>query len=227
MEEKLQGKDISISYAITVKDEVYELNQLFSVLSKHIRKNDELVILIDSEEQSKKHDSLIAMIDYFRENVLANTSIHYHGLNKNFGEHKNFLNKLCTKDYIFQIDADEYPHENLLIQLQHILALNHGEIELYFVPRINTVESITEEHINKWGWQLSKEGWVNWPDFQGRIYLNSPVVEWKGAVHEKIVGASVYTMLPVNHPAGKELYCLYHPKTIEKQENQNKFYETI
>jgi len=27
---------------------------------------------------------------------------------------------------------------------------------MFIVPRINTVEGITQEHINKWGWQISK-----------------------------------------------------------------------
>jgi hypothetical protein len=63
---------------------------------------------------------------------------------------------------------------------------------------------------------------VNWPDYQSRIYRNSPEIKWENKVHEKIVGFKQYTTLP----AVDEL-ALIHPKTIERQERQNAYYDTL
>ena len=81
---------------------------------------------------------------------------------------------------------------------------------------------MTQDHINKWRWQVNEDGWVNWPDYQGRIYKRSPMIEWKGKVHERIEGMNKYSHLPA-----KEEFAFHHPKTIDRQEKQNKFYESI
>jgi glycosyltransferase involved in cell wall biosynthesis len=140
-------------------------------------------------------------------------------LNGDFASFKNHLKKFCTKDYIFQIDADEYLSEELLLSLPEILELN-PEVELYAVPRINTVEGLTQEHIQKWGWNVNENGWVNYPDYQTRILKNIPEINWINKVHERLVGAKNTVLLP-------EGYDLIHPKTIEKQEKQNQLYSTI
>ena len=123
-------------------------------------------------------------------------------------------------DYIFHIDADEYPNDGLLEYVKPILEAN--EIDLIWVPRVNTVNGITEQHIQQWGWRVSEAGWVNYPDYQSRIFKNTPELRWQNKVHERIMGAKNYSHLPPN-----ESLSLYHPKTIEKQEKQNKFYETL
>jgi hypothetical protein len=132
---------------------------------------------------------------------------------------KNNLKRHCTRDYIFQIDADEYLTEELLASLPEILELN-PEVELYAVPRINTVKGLTSEHINKWGWYINENGWINYPDHQTRILKNKPEISWINKVHERLVGAKTTVPLP-------EGYELIHPKTIEKQEKQNQFYEQL
>ena len=132
---------------------------------------------------------------------------------------KNNLKEHCTKEYIFQIDADEYLSNELLQYLPEILEMN-PEIELYAVPRINTVEGLTQEHIQKWGWVISNDGWVNYPDYQQRIFKNTPEIKWINKVHERIIGARVIAPLP-------DGFDLLHPKTIERQERQNNYYNTI
>ena len=124
--------------------------------------------------------------------------------------------------YIFQIDADEVPNELLIQHLPELLELNPDN-DVYLVPRINTVTGLTEEHIKKWGWNVNVMGWVNWPDYQWRIYKNSPEIKWINKVHERLEGFKTYSMLP----ADTEALSLYHPKTIEKQEKQNELYENI
>jgi hypothetical protein len=63
---------------------------------------------------------------------------------------------------------------------------------------------------------------INWCDYQTRIYKNTQEIKWEGIVHEKIQGAKNYAYLPaLDH------WCLSHPKTIERQEKQNNYYDTL
>ena len=196
----------SISYAITACNEHVELARLLELLENNIRDEDEIVIQLDMDNATKEV------------RTVANKYTMY-PLNGDFASFKNHLKKFCTKDYIFQIDADEYPSEELLLSLPEILELN-PEVELYAVPRINTVEGLTQEHIQKWGWNVNENGWVNYPDYQTRILKNIPEINWINKVHERLVGAKNIVPLP-------EGYDLIHPKTIEKQEKQNQFYSTL
>jgi glycosyltransferase involved in cell wall biosynthesis len=142
-------------------------------------------------------------------------------LKGNFAAFKNNLKKHCTGAWIFQIDADEYLSEGLIKNLSAILQSN-PTVDLLLVPRINTVEGLTQEHINKWQWRVDEKGWVNFPDYQTRILQNSPKINWASKVHEVLTGHNNYIMLPA-----EEGYCLYHPKGIERQERQNAYYNTI
>ena len=199
----------SISYAITACNEHVELDRLLSQLTEHIRPEDEIVVQMDitATDEVKAVVNKHKLINYF------------HPLNKDFATFKNNLKGLCTKDYIFQIDADEYLSEELLAYLPAILEDNN-QVEMFSIPRINTVEGLTQEHIKQWGWRVDERGWVNYPDYQNRILKNKPEIYWVNKVHEKIIGAMITTEIP----PGLDLI---HPKTIEKQEKQNNYYNTI
>jgi hypothetical protein len=141
--------------------------------------------------------------------------------NGDFARWKNMLNNSCSGDYIFQIDADEMPTEYMMEIIPQIIESN--PVDLIRVPRINTVEGLTDEHIQKWGWNVNDKGWVNYPDYQWRIYKNDPRIQWHGEVHEKIIGHSTFAHLPMEE---FEL-ALRHDKTITKQEKQNNYYDTL
>jgi hypothetical protein len=106
-------------------------------------------------------------------------------------------------------------------ELTNLIVLLNQEVDLFYLPRINTVSGITNEHITKWGWKVNEKGWVNFPDYQGRVYRKK--MSWYGRVHEKIIGGTRFSVLPTND----ELYFIEHHKTIQKQEKQNNFYTTI
>jgi glycosyltransferase involved in cell wall biosynthesis len=199
----------SISYAITACNEYVELDRLLSQLTEHIRPEDEIVVQMDitATEEVKAVVNKYKLMNYF------------HPLNNDFATFKNNLKSLCTKDYIFQIDADEYLSEALLAYLPAILEDN-SKVEMFSIPRINTVEGLTEQHIKQWGWRVDERGWVNYPDYQNRILKNKPEIHWVNKVHEKIVGAMTTTEIP----PGLDLI---HPKTIDRQEKQNNYYNTI
>jgi len=206
---------MKISYAIPVCNEHVELEKLLSFLVKHIDENDEIVVQCD---QGNTTYEVYKVIDSF--SVLRLKKIEF-PLNGHFSNFKNNLKENCSGDWIFQIDADELPHESLINNLKELLKLN-PTTELFLVPRVNTVEGLTQEHVNKWRWNVNEKGWVNWPDYQTRIIQNGPKIKWQNKVHEQIIGISTQGALPM-----EEEWALYHPKTIGKQEYQNNFYNTL
>jgi hypothetical protein len=210
---------MTITYAITVCDEFVEIQRLVNLLLKHKRPQDGIVVLVDMT----KNEPTSELLGYLHRLSSSNYITLSEGrFNNHFADWKNFLIKSCKGDYIFQIDADEYPNELLISHLPDLLELNPDN-EVYLVPRANTVEGLTDEHIAKWRWHVMANGHVNWPDYQWRIWKNIPEIKWINKVHEKLEGFKTYAMLP----ADTQAFCLYHPKTIEKQEKQNNYYDTL
>jgi len=209
----------TISYSITCYNEIVEMSRLLKIICDYKWDVDEIVILID--DTNEVPEELLYVIDEYSKDLDNNISVYSHKLNKNFGEHKNYLNQQCKNQYIFNVDADEQISEILINNIHEILDAN-SDVDLFRVPRVNTVENITQEHINKWGWKVNSDGWLNWPDYQNRIFRNTPEIHWVYPVHEIITGHKTIVNLPE-----EEAYCLYHHKTIKKQVQQNKFYSKI
>ena len=207
---------MKISYAITVCNEFVEIQNLVSFLLENKRNEDEIVILYDSKNGDE------GVEEYLRaKSVNSEFAWHSGNFKNHFADWKNKLTSLCSGDYIFQIDADEIPNK-LLIEMLPELFKENPDNEVYMVPRVNTVEGLTEAHINKWKWNVDDNGWVNWPDYQWRIWKNKPEIKWKNKVHEVLEGYKKFAPLP-----SLETFALYHPKDIKKQEKQNSYYETL
>ena len=136
---------------------------------------------------------------------------------------ENFKVLAISIDTIGNVNRDvtKPQWEELLQQLKQILEMNDG-VDLVWIPRVNTIEGMEQHHIQKWGWRVTENGWVNYPDYQSRVFKNSNKIRWQNKVHERIFGAKTYAHLPPH-----EELSLYHPKTIDKQIKQNKFYEGI
>ena len=203
---------MQISYAIPVCNEHVELEKLLDFLYEHIDENDEIIVQCDKGNTTP---------EVYK--VLYNLKQSYieFPLKGDFSSFKNNLKENCTGDWIFQIDADELPTYYLIKNIKELLKLN-PTTEIFMVPRVNTVKGLTQEHITKWGWNVNKSGWVNWPDYQTRIIQNGPQIKWQNKVHEQIVGISTKGALPM-----EEEWSLYHPKNIGKQEAQNHFYDSL
>ena len=201
-----------ISIAITVCNEYKELETLLDYLQERALSPEyEIVVQIDQDNHTQEVVGVI---------LDRGIKHWFFPLNKDFATYKNELKNHCSGEFIFQIDADELVAPEMLELLPKILESN-PEVDLYYVPRINTVSGITEEHILKWGWRYENER-VNFPDYQWRIYRNSKLIRWKNKVHEVLEGYKQYAALPA-----EDEFCLLHPKTIERQEKQNSFYNTI
>ena len=204
-----------ISYAIPVCNEHEELKRLLQFLISKIPEGDEIVVLCDEGNTTTE---VLRVLNKYADRI----SIYENPLNKDFAQQKNYLTKMCTGDWVFLIDVDEYPDSYLCASL-HTMIESNPDVEAYWVSRINTVQGLTQEHISKWNWTVDNRGWVNFPDKQMRIYKNDiNRIYWTKPVHEQLVGYKKFGSLP-----GTEEYCLHHPKDIIRQEKQNNFYNTI
>ena len=208
----LSNKKIRISYAILACVESVELEQLLPFLKKYKRDEDEIVVLLDNETYTASVEEVA--------NKYAD-KVEFRSLDKDFASQKNELIKRCSGDYIFNIDADELPHTNLMENL-HTLLEKNSEVDVFYVPRVNTVAGITNEHIHEWRWHVNDKGWVNFPDPQMRIMKNIPSIRWENPVHEILRGHGTFVHLP-----HEEQWSIYHHKDIDRQEKQNEFYSRI
>lgn len=204
----------AISYAIPVCNEHKELERLLTLLTKHKRSHDEIVVQCD---QGNTTFEVYQVLEAFKGKVVV---VEF-PLKGNFAAFKNNLKANCRGAWIVQLDADELLEEVFLEHLPEILR-NNPTVDLFCLPRINTVEGLTEEHIKKWGWRVDEKGWVNFPDIQTRIIQNSPKISWVGRVHEVITGHTTHAVLPLEPE-----YCIIHHKGIRRQEIQNTFYNLI
>jgi len=208
---------INVTYAITVCNELVEITNLINFLHPRIKKDDEILIQYDSDSVTSQIKDYLTILRQFHSNIRV---IEF-PLNKDFASYKNNLKNHANGIFIFQIDADEIPSEYLVENIHSFLESNK-DVDLFFVPRINTVNGLTESHIQKWKWQVNENGWINFPDYQTRIYRRTSEIEWQGKVHERIIGYNTLSVIPA-----EEDYCLYHHKQIERQEKQNDYYDTI
>jgi hypothetical protein len=209
---------INVTYAITVCNELEEITKLIDFLKNKIDKDDEILIQYDENSATKPVKDYLTIISQLHN---SNIKVISYPLNNDFASFKNNLKDNASGIFIFQIDADEIPSEHLMENIKDIIEYNK-DVDLFFVPRVNTVDGLTKEHIKKWKWQVNELGWVNFPDYQTRLYRRTSEIQWQGKVHERIVGYNTLSVLPQ-----EEQYCLYHHKQIERQEKQNDYYDTI
>ena len=205
---------MKISYSILTHNETKSLEKLLRFLVKWKADGDEIVILDDFSDNQKTKE----LLDFY---VSAHDIVYeQRSLNNDYATQKNYLKSMCSGDYSFNLDADEMISRWLIKNIHGILEDN--QIDLIYLPRINTVEGLTQQHIQQWGWNVNEEGWINFPDWQGRVFKNRPNIKWEKPVHEMIKGFQTYAHLPTEKP-----FCMLHYKKIEKQEQQNKKYDGI
>lgn len=142
---------IKITYAITVCDELEELVRLINFLQREINPEDQILIQYDSDKVSDEVMGYLGVLT----SLHSNYKVVGYPLNGNFAEFKNNLKRYADGQFLFQIDADELIDEYLVQNLREFLDMNKG-VDLYFVPRINTVEGITLKHTYNYGWSITK-----------------------------------------------------------------------
>ena len=205
-----------ISFGLTTHNEGHYIQQLLDQLIPHCEKTGDEIVVVDDNSTDAFTSQIL--YEYSNEDKIR---LYYHALDNDFAGHKNYVNSLCEGDYIFQIDADEKLHTNLLTYL-HDIVYNNTNVDLFLIPRVNVVTGLTNDDIKRWGWSVNDKGWVVWPDYQTRLYRNSDYIRWEGNVHERIVGYKTHAPLPA-----EEEWALYHIKDIKRQREQNDYYATI
>jgi len=205
---------MKISYAILTHNEGGYIEKLIKTLADHKRVEDEIVVVDDYSTCELTR----AILNNW--STTGEINLHQREFDKDHTQ-KNYLNSLCTGDYIMQLDADECLHPQLIESLSAFLESN-PDVDLFYVPRINTVKGLTPEWVDKWQWTVNDRGWVNFPDWQMRLYRNCTEIKWDGLLHSKVVGFKTYGFLPA-----EELYSILHPKDIARQIVQNELYDKI
>ena len=207
---------MKITYAITVCNEQFEIIRLVEMILNNKRPEDDIVVLYDQSNGNSE------IPDWLTKKSKLPGFQFWRGFFKgHFADWKNKLTEYCSGDYIFQIDADELIHKDLPKYLPEIFSAN-PDIDVYRVGRKNLVEGLTLEHVREWGWTVNEVGYINYPDYQWRIYKNNKEIIWVNKVHEVLKGYNQYTELPPN-----DVTCLIHNKTIERQIKQNKYYSNL
>jgi len=208
---------MTISYAIPVCNEWKEIKYLMDYLFKHKREQDEIVVQCDKGNTTPE---VYGVLKHYSEFNMPYKLVEF-PLNGDFASFKNNLKDHCSGDYIFQIDADEYPDDYLMGTIESVIKMNDS-VDVFWVPRINKVNGLTQEHVTKWRWNVDQDGRVNFPDYQCRILKNVKRIKWKNKVHEQLIGHKTQSQLPAN-----DEFCLIHIKNIDRQEKQNEFYSTL
>ena len=139
-----------ISFAITTHNEGEYIRDLLDQLVPYCERTGDEIVVVDDNSTDVLTQNLL--YDYDNADKIE---LYSHELNNDFAEHKNFLNSKCKGEYIFQVDADEKFHDNLLMYL-HDIVDNNKNIDLFLIPRVNIVNGLTQEDIRRWGWR------VNW-----------------------------------------------------------------
>lgn len=135
-----------LSYLVTTHNEEECLEKLLNKLISFKKDNQEIVLLDDYS------DNVItkSIIEKFKGKI----NFHQKKLDRDYGAHKNYGISLCKGKWIFQIDADEYPTDILLDNINEILEVNDYN-EVIWLPRLNYFEGVTQQDIMTWGWQCS------------------------------------------------------------------------
>ena len=205
---------MKLSYAICVCNEDREFETLLNFIYRVKDDEDEVVVLVDQGNVTRGVQNVLNVYDKVR--------LFGREFNDDFSEHKNYLNRQCTGDYIFNIDADEVPTEDLIKYIKSRVDVINFDV--MYIPRINICLGQTTEFLKRWKFQVNDLGWINWPDYQGRVYRNNKNIYWESTVHEKIGGPEC------KHIEGCEAtpkLSLIHVKTVQKQNKQNEFYDTL
>lgn len=138
----------TISYAIPVCNELEEIQNLVPYLQDNVKPDDEIVVQYDTTNGDPQ------VLEYLK--TVEGIVLVEFPFGGDFSEMKNHLGSKCTKDYIFQVDADEMLPTFLIENLNAIIDNTNPKVDMIMIPRINTVKGIELDDVVKWGWSIGK-----------------------------------------------------------------------
>lgn len=196
---------MKITYTIQVCNESRELYSLLHFLSKTIDPTDNVNVVVD---HNRKTEKVGLVIEHFKDFITV-----YERPFDNFYDNSMFHIEKASGDFVFHIDADEMPREYLIKNVKDILTQSGAEI--LCVPRINIDPGYTEEFLKKCKYNVNDLGWINWPDYQMRIFKKCEHITWTNEMHPKLTGTDKIVLLKA-----EPKIALWHIKSIEKEENR-------
>ena len=202
-----------LSYAICVCTEAKELFSLLKFLSKIKEPEDDINILVDTKHVTPQ---VYQVLEQFKNDIVQFSR----DFNGHFAAHRNYQLSKCTGDYIFMIDADEIPQEALIKNIKQIIKETNGD--LFYIPRINICPGYTSDWLQNHNFAINEVGWINWPDYIGRVFKNDPTIKYGNKIHERIQGAKNQIQLNANPNLA-----MWHIKSVEKQMSQDVLYSSI
>ncbi len=204
---------MKLSYAICVCTESRELYSCLNFLIKVIDPEDEINVLVDSKNVTPQ---VRKVLENFKDRIVQ----FERALDGDFSAHRNYHISKCTGEYIFIVDADEIPQEVLVKGIKKLIKDTGGD--LFYAPRINICPGYTQEWLKQYNFSINDLGWINWPDYTGRIFKNDPSIRYGNKVHERVMGAQKPIQLNPNPNLAT-----WHIKSVEKQMSQDSLYSSI
>ena len=196
---------MKLTYTIQVCNESRELFSLLNFLKKTIDGEDEIHVVADSNRVTSRVESVL---EHFKDSITV-----FKRPFDNFCANSQFHIEKANGEYIFGLDADEIPQEFLIKNVKRIIEDTGAEV--IAVPRININPGYTEEFIKDHGFKINELSWINWPDFQMRIYKKCDHVKWTDEMHTKLTGTDKMIGLQA-----QPSLALWHIKSVEKDENR-------
>ncbi len=202
-----------ITYGITVSNEFLEFKRLIDNLTPYLIDGEDIVVLADSSKVTEEIKSFCKS---------RNLIINFYNFKNDFSDFKNTLISLTKNKYLFQIDADEQIPPSLLFMVRKLIVEN--DCDCLWIPRINIINGHTEKDIVEFNWTFTGKNWIQFPDYQIRVFKANGNIKWHQNVHEEVRGYRnkiVIDFQPI------ELFSILHVKDISKQIQQNNLYKEI
>lgn len=205
---------MKISYQILCKNEDESLTKLLTQLVDNKREVDEINVCRDTSGDNPKTKKVIR-------SYLGKIHHYERKITHTIHEQKNWLATKATGDYLFYLDADELLDLRLIQNLHKIIEHNPS-VDIFIFPRINTVDGLTEEYTKERSWQLNEYGWINFPDWQDRLFKNRKGIKFNEIPHGRLLmEGKNYSFLPKDDT----LYAIIHHKDFNKQVTDNSWHD--
>jgi hypothetical protein len=167
---------------------------------------DNVIVVVDSLHTT---DKVARVIDHFKDLITV-----YERPFDTFIKNAQFHIEKATGDYVFSIDADEMPQEALIRNFKKVLTDTGADV--VWIPRINIHPGGTQEFFQEYKFHVNENSWINWPDYQGRLFKKNNKITWGyDEIHPKLVGSEKSVQLQANPQIA-----LWHIKSIEKQNSR-------
>jgi hypothetical protein len=201
----------TIGYMILCKNEDSSLESLLKQIIKNKHKGDKIYVVRDSNGGNKKTKYII---ESYKDDIISFEK----PVDKAIHDQKNWLATQADTDYLFYLDADELLDEGFYKIVHQLIDTN--DVDVFFLPRTNIVEGMTDEYKNSRGWVVDENNRINWPDVQDRLFRNHLGIIFNPVPHGRLIKYGTFATLPE-----EDLYAIYHKKSLNKQISDNKWHD--